>query len=104
MKESTFQSKVIAFLHSYNVYVVNVWGGGYQRAGIPDLLCCINGRFVAIELKTETGRTSKLQDYNIEQIRKSNGQAFVLRPSGFKDFQNWVRQEVDKRHDGASSI
>jgi len=99
MKESRFQSNVIRFLNEQGVWVVNIWGGGYQRAGIPDLLCCVNGLFVAVELKTESGRTSPLQDYNIEGIRKSNGHAIVLRPSGFDDFKKWVIREVRKPHD-----
>ena len=30
-------------------------GGMYGTAGIPDVIACINGRFVAFEVKTETG-------------------------------------------------
>ena len=27
--------------------------GGFQKSGIPDLIICLRGRFIAIELKTE---------------------------------------------------
>ena len=97
MTESQFQSKVIAFLKSKNIYYVKVWGGGFQRAGIPDLICCVNGHFVGIELKTETGRPTKLQDYNIDQINKSGGTAFVLRPNGFETFQRFIETELQRR-------
>lgn len=91
MTEAQFQKKVTDFLTRQNVYYVKVWGGGFQRAGIPDLLCNVNGFFVAVELKTEIGRTSKLQDYNIERIRGSGGVAIVLRPSGFEEFKTFVK-------------
>ena len=54
-------------------------GGMYGTAGIPDIIACINGRFVAFEVKTESGRLSKLQEYTIQEIRKAKGQAFVVR-------------------------
>lgn len=88
MKESVFQSKVIQYLKSLeNTYVVKVWGGGYQRAGIPDILACINGHFVALELKNEVGKPSKLQEYNIKQIQAANGIALILRPDDFEGFK-----------------
>ena len=31
-------------------------GGLYGTAGIPDIIACVDGRFVAFEVKTETGR------------------------------------------------
>ncbi|MNW40408.1 VRR-NUC domain protein [compost metagenome] len=95
MTEAQFQSKVINFLNVHHIYNVKVWGGGFQRAGIPDILACVNGHFVAIELKTETGRTSQLQDYNLDRIRESRGTAIVLRPSGFESFKDWVRKELE---------
>jgi len=51
----------------------------FSISGIPDLICSINGYFVAIELKTPTGKVSKIQEYTMEQIRKSGGKAFVAR-------------------------
>ncbi len=48
--------------------------------GTPDIIGCVNGRFVAIELKTEEGSTSKLQDLKLEKVLKAKGLAFVLTP------------------------
>lgn len=81
---------VFQFLQSQNIYYVKVWGGGFQKAGIPDLLCCIRGKFVALELKTEKGRPSVLQKFNIYKIQESGGYARVLRPSEFERFKREV--------------
>ncbi len=90
MTEAELQRKVEAFLRGQGIWFVKYWGGGqFTKAGVPDLICCVNGQFVAIELKTDTGRLSKLQEYNLAKIKESGGQALVLRPSGlgaFKDF------------------
>lgn len=93
MKEKNFQTKVIKWFESIGGYVVNVWGGGYQRAGIPDLLICYKGLFVALELKTETGRVHELQHYNIDAISKAGGIARILRPSEFEEFQREVLED-----------
>ena len=53
-------------------------GGMYGTAGIPDIIACINGRFVAFEVKTETGQLSKLQEITIQKIKKAGGQAFKV--------------------------
>ena len=97
MTEAQFQKQVQEFLSSQNIWFVKYWGGGqFTKAGVPDLLCCVNGHFAGIELKTETGRLSKLQEYNLDKIRQSGGQAFVLRPSGFKAFKDFIREEVNQ--------
>lgn len=91
MKESTFQKNVVKYIKSLpNTWVTVIWGGGFQRAGIPDILCCINGHFVALELKTEIGKASKIQEYNIRCIKEANGTALILRPSQFDEFKKLV--------------
>lgn len=93
MSESQFQAKVIRFLKDQGAYVIKMWGGGrFTRAGVPDIIACINGYFIAIELKTETGRVSKLQEYNIDRIRESGGVAIVLRPDKFEEFKSWIKE------------
>ena len=53
-------------------------GGIYGTAGVPDIIACINGRFVAFEVKTETGKMTKLQEITIQKIRNAKGQAFKV--------------------------
>lgn len=84
-EEKTFENKVKKWLKEEGIYFIKIWGGGFQRAGIPDILCCINGKFVALELKSETGKLSELQKYNLEKIQKSGGIGLCVRPSDFED-------------------
>ena len=59
-------------------------GSMYGTAGIPDIIACINGRFVAFEVKTPGGRgaapgkLTKLQEITIQKIRNAKGQAFKV--------------------------
>ena len=87
MKEKSFENKVKKFLKDNNCYYVKQFGCAFTRAGVPDLLACIGGYFVAIELKAETGRPSELQLLNIRQIQGANGIAMVLYPKDFDKFK-----------------
>jgi hypothetical protein len=51
---------------------------GYGRQGIPDVICCIQGRFVAIECKAGKGMTTMLQDRELEHIREAGGLTFLI--------------------------
>jgi hypothetical protein len=57
-------------------------GGQFGTAGLPDIICCINGRFVAFEVKTPTGKLSKLQEITITKIKEAKGQAFKVTSVG----------------------
>ena len=62
-----------------NCFCWKTHGGPYGTAGIPDIIACINGRFVAFEVKTETGKLSKLQEITITKIKDAKGKAFTVR-------------------------
>lgn len=91
-KEKDFQIKVEKFLTDKGIYWVKYWGGGnFTRSGVPDILACVGGRFMGVELKTNDGKVSELQQYNIDKIIQSGGVALVLRPNDFKDFKSMVK-------------
>lgn len=48
------------------------------RSGIPDLIICFKGMFVAIELKVDAP-VEPLQKYTIAKIKEANGIATVCR-------------------------
>lgn len=54
-------------------------------SGTPDFLICLNGVFIALELKTNTGKVSKLQEYNLNKIAKCGGISIVLMPQNFDE-------------------
>ncbi len=50
----------------------------YGTAGIPDIIACIEGKFYAFEVKTSSGKLTKLQEITIEKIQKAKGQAYKV--------------------------
>ncbi len=53
MTEKDITNKILKYLKAIdNCFVFKEHGGMYGTAGIPDIICCIAGRFVAFEVKT----------------------------------------------------
>ena len=89
--EKDFENKIKAFLREQGCWYIKYWaGGGFTTAGVPDLLICCNGRFVAVEVKASTGKPSDLQLKKIRDIRKAGGVAFVLYPDQFEEFKHMI--------------
>lgn len=53
-------------------------GGMYGTAGIPDIIVCLKGRFIAFEVKTPSGRLTKLQEITIQRINDAKGKAYKV--------------------------
>lgn len=77
--EKSIQKAIIAWLKARGAYVFNVHGSAYTPKGTPDLLCCVQGVFVAIEVKGEKGKVSELQQHRLDTIAAAGGIAFVAR-------------------------
>lgn len=90
MTEKQFETQVKAFLKEKGCWVLKTWSNGIQREGVPDLLVCCEGIFLAVELKAAKGKPSKLQLWNIDQIREAGGVAIVLYPDMFDQFKHMV--------------
>jgi penicillin-binding protein-related factor A (putative recombinase) len=52
-------------------------GGVYGQTGIPDLIICYKGQFIAVEVKTPTGVISEIQKHTIQKINNSDGLAII---------------------------
>lgn len=77
MSEKRIENAIQIYLDSLGAYHIKNHGSIYSRAGTPDITACLDGRFIAIEVKQPGGRVSPLQAAHIELIKKANGTAFV---------------------------
>lgn len=88
--EKTFETKVKEFLDDQGAWYVKFFANGYTKSGIPDILACVNGYFVGIEVKAASGTVKPLQEYHLKKLRKAGGFAFALYPSGFDEFKRFI--------------
>ena len=97
--EKAVKAKVKAVLESEGVYYFMPPANGYGRSGVPDIIACVNGFFLAIETKANGNKPTALQIREIETIRRSNGVAVVV------DETNWdMVRDMVKRLKGTSII
>ena len=80
MKENDIVKAILKYLKTVpHCFCWKEHGGMYGTAGIPDIIACIDGRFYGFEVKTESGKTTALQDATIRRILACGGNAYVVR-------------------------
>lgn len=89
-QEKQFENKIKKYLDSVGAYYIKYFANSFTKAGIPDLICNVNGYFVAIEVKASNGKPSELQLYNRDKIREAGGISIILYPDQFEEFKNLV--------------
>ena len=68
-------TKVLKKYHAYYFYPVM---GGFGRSGIPDIIACYKGLFIAIECKAGSNKTTALQDAELKKIEDARGHVLVV--------------------------
>lgn len=93
--EGRVKAKVVDVLKAEGAYYFFPATHGYGRSGVPDIVACVNGYFLAIECKAGTNKPTALQVRELQQIRHANGVAVVANE------QNWemVRPLIRKMKD-----
>lgn len=92
--EAKVKARVRKILDEMGIYHFMPPANGFGRAGIPDIVGCYAGRFVAFECKAGRGKTTALQDRELENIRKAKGLAFVINEDNveqIKELLQWMR-------------
>lgn len=90
--EKNFENKIKKYIEEQGGWQVKFFANRMTKNGIPDLLCCVGGYFVAIEVKAQNGRPSELQLYHCRKIREAGGFAFIVYPSGWDRLKTILNQ------------
>lgn len=90
--EKKVKDKVVAVLKDMGVYYFFPATHGFGRSGVPDIVCCVNGKFLAIECKAGTNKPTALQVREIERIRACNGCATVVNEENWELVRPLVRE------------
>jgi hypothetical protein len=76
--EAKVKAKIHAALKAQGAYAVNYIGGLHANNGTPDILACLNGRFIGIEAKAGNNKPTDLQLVNLRRIEEAGGHALVI--------------------------
>lgn len=78
MREANLQQKIKQISSQHDIICVKV--DSTSSRGWPDLTCVLpNGTVLFVELKTATGRLSKLQEYMIAKLKTNKANVYVIR-------------------------
>jgi Holliday junction resolvase len=87
--EGRVKAKVKAILDKHGAWYFLPAQNGYGRAGIPDIIVCYKGRFLAIECKAGYNKPTALQEREILAIHKAGGSAMVVREDTLDQLERW---------------
>ena len=76
--EAKVKAAVRKILDAAGAYYFFPSSGPMGRSGIPDVICCINGKFLGIECKAGKGKTTALQERELAAIKTAGGASLVV--------------------------
>jgi Holliday junction resolvase len=88
--EKKLQDKAIRYLKGRGIYYLNLYGDGMSGKGKPDIIACINGRFVAFELKV--GENNLQDDQKLHRIRIKRSSGLHYAPYSIEEFITIVEE------------
>ena len=86
--ESKVKAKVVAQLKALGAYYFYPVTGGYGGSGVPDIVGCLRGKFLAIECKAGNNKPTPLQQKNIDAITKQGGLVWVVNEENLNEVTN----------------
>lgn len=93
--EAAVKAAVRKVLDRLGIYHFMPPGMGLGRSGIPDIIGCKNGKFIAIECKAGKGKPTALQERELIAICNAGGFTFVVNETCLDELEErllaWIR-------------
>lgn len=85
--EAKVKAKVKKLLDGLRIYYFFPATHGYGRSGVPDIIGCFMGLFVAVECKAGKGQLTGLQELELTKIKAAGGFTFVAREDNIDELK-----------------
>lgn len=92
--EGKVKAKVKKILDDIKCYHFSPQTGGFGRSGVPDIIACVNGRFIGIECKAGKGQLTELQKYNIDRINANKGLGIVVNEGNIDTLATTIKELI----------
>jgi Holliday junction resolvase len=89
--EAKVKKKVVDVLKKNGAYYFFPATGGFGRSGVPDIVCCYRGVFVAIECKAGNNKPTPLQQAEMGKIKQAQGFVLVVNEDNIDDVTTLLR-------------
>lgn len=95
-KETNLTKRIEDWWKKKGTYVLKFHGNQFTQAGVPDLIMCYNGMFIALEVKVDDKKPTPLQ---LEHIKRINewylGKADWVNDSNWLEISERILKEID---------
>jgi len=95
--ETKVKRKVTDILKKYDAYYFFPASNGFGRAGIPDIIACYRGQFIAVECKAGKNITTALQRRELGAIEDAGGYALVINETNIEQVEAVLQQLKEAR-------
>lgn len=95
--EGKVKKQVTAILKQYGAYYFSPVTGGFGASGVPDIIACYKGRFIAIECKAGTNKPTALQLKNIDDIDKQGGITAIINEKNIWTVERFLKYLGEKK-------
>lgn len=96
--EKKVKDQVVKTLKANGVYYFFPATYGMGRSGVPDIICCVDSRFLAIECKAGDNKPTALQTRELNAIVSAGGSAIVVNEKNLHQVGQII--QLLKEHDG----
>jgi Holliday junction resolvase len=94
MREKTVENEIKDYLFRNGVYYFKVHGSKFMPSGIPDIICCLNGSFLGIEVKRPGAKNEQSEQQKVHErnIIKSGGTYLLV--DSLEEVVNYVESKT----------
>jgi len=93
--EAKVKKVVTNYLKKMGAYYFYPVTGGFGRSGVPDIIACYKGLFLGIECKAGKGKTTALQQKNLDEIGKAGGINLIVNEDNMNNIVELLRLEKE---------
>lgn len=76
--EAKVKASVTKILKEFGAYYFSPMTGGFGRSGVPDIIACYRGFFLAIECKAGKNKPTVLQEREMGKVNAAGGMAILI--------------------------
>ena len=78
-------------LDAQGIYYFMPLGSAWGRSGIPDIVACLNGHFIGIEVKAGNKKPTALQQRELEKIFRAGGTALCINADNIDTLPSYLK-------------
>jgi len=90
--EKKVKNEVAKLLIQHHVWYFMPVSNGMGRHGIPDFICCVKGKFFAVECKAGAGVTTALQARELARINEHGGVSLVINETNLATLEAYLSE------------